>query len=304
MHVEGTLEPTQIQLIAERNGLAMPYGSVHALRARYAFQDLQSFLNLYYANMAVLRTEQDFHDLTAAYLRRARTAGVQHAEIFVDPQAHTARGVPTSTVLAGMRSAIRAAMTELGMTASIIPCVLRDQSPDAAMRMLAEVLEASELVVAIGLDSAEVGNPPNRFTAVFAAARDAGLHVVAHAGEEGPPEFIWEALDVLGAERIDHGVACLQDAALVRRLAADAIPLTVCPTSNVRLHVVDDPRDVPVRRMLDLGLSVTINSDDPAYFGGYLDDNVELCRDFLGCDDREIRQLALNSRTGSFSIPA
>jgi adenosine deaminase len=298
VHVEGTLEPPTIFSLADANGLRLPYDRAE-LEARYEFTSLQSFLDLYYENMQVLLAERDFFELTTRYLDRARLAGVSHVEMFVDPQAHMSRGVSAETVLTGVHRAIAQAQGP-SFSVSIIVCILRDQSVDSARRMLDEVLQTDIPILGLGLDSAEVGHPPSKFKDVFAVARDAGLRVVAHAGEEGPPEYVWEALDVLGAERIDHGIRCLEDPALVTRLASDHIPLTVCPLSNVRLAVVHRLEDLPLRTLIDRGLLVTLNSDDPAYFGGYLDDNVEACIRTFGLTPDEVVMLADNSITASF----
>jgi adenosine deaminase len=300
VHIEGTLEPATIFELAAAKGITLPYADEAELAARYDFSDLQSFLDLYYANMQVLQNEDDFEALGAAYLRRASAAGVVHAEMFVDPQAHSVRGIPETVVLAGLHRAIAGVGAETGITASIIVCVLRDQPVDSAERMLDRVLESGFAIEGIGLDSAEVGYPPSLFRSVFERARGAGLHAVAHAGEEGPASYVWEALDVLGVERVDHGNRALDDAALVARLAADRIPLTLCPLSNVRLRVIPSIADFPLRRMLDSGLLVTINSDDPAYFGGYLDDNLRALRGAFGLADEELAALARNSVLASF----
>jgi adenosine deaminase len=304
VHIEGTLEPATIFQLAKAQGITLPYESVDDLAGRYRFSNLQSFLDLYYENMLVLRRESDFHALTAAYLSRAHQAGVAHAEIFVDPQAHSLRGVPEAVVLSGVSSAMRDAESQFGITSSIIVCVLRDQPVESAERMLDAVLDAGVPLVGIGLDSAEVGYPPSLFAGVFARARDAGLRAVAHAGEEGPAEYVWQALDLLGAERIDHGIRALDDAALVDRLARDRIPLTLCPLSSDRLRVVHSVAELPLRRMLDAGLVVTINSDDPAYFGGYLDDNLSAVISAFGLSNTEIRQLSRNSIDASFASAA
>ena len=303
VHIEGTLEPATIFSLAADKGIELPYRNPEELARRYDFANLQSFLDLYYDNMRVLETESDFSSLTLAYLHRAHRAGVVHAEIFVDPQAHRSRDVPEAVVLTGVQQGIDAARDSLGITAAIVVCVLRDQSLHSAEQMLEAVLTTGVPVLGLGLDSAEVGNPPSRFRSVFDRARAAGLHCVAHAGEEGPPDYVWEALDVLGAERIDHGIRALEDDALVARLARDAVPLTVCPLSNVRLQVVDSVADVPLRQMLDQGLVATINSDDPAYFGGYLDDNVAAVTRELGFGPKELAVLAANSVVASF-LPA
>lgn len=300
LHIEGTLEPDLAFRLAERNGIKLPYAGVDALRTQYDFQDLQSFLDLYYATMDVLRTEQDFTDLADAYLRRARAQGVRHAEIFFDPQAHTMRGVPLDTVLNGLHAALSTSAERFDVSTGLILCFLRDQSPQSAMRTLEQALEHRDLITGVGLDSAEAGNPPALFQEVFARAADKGLRRVAHAGEEGPPEYIREALDLLGAERIDHGVRCMEDPALVDRLRERQVPLTVCPLSNVKLRVVPDLQRHPLPAMLDAGLMVTINSDDPSYFGGYVEDNFEALRAELGLTEQEIRSLAANSVKASF----
>ncbi|MEU5269470.1 adenosine deaminase [Streptomyces hygroscopicus] len=300
LHIEGTLEPDLAFALAERNGVELPYASEEELRAAYSFSDLQDFLNLYYALMAVLRTEDDFADLTNAYLARARAQGVRHAEIFFDPQAHTARGVDIGTVIRGIGRALDAAPRTYGITTRLIMCFLRDKSAASALETFEAARPHLDRIAAVGLDSAEVGHPPSKFREVYARAREAGLKCVAHAGEEGPPAYVWEALDVLGVDRIDHGVRCLEDEALVARLVADRIPLTVCPLSNVRLRVVDRLEDHPLPAMLDAGLLVTVNSDDPAYFGGYVGDNYTAVRDALGLDAATLRTLARNSFEAAF----
>ncbi|MGC0363036.1 adenosine deaminase [Rhodococcus sp. 27YEA15] len=304
MHIEGSLEPEQIYQLAERNRIDLPYRDIDDLRSRYEFTDLQSFLDLYFANMAVLRTAEDFADLTRAYFRRAAAAGVAHAEFFFNPQAHVARGVPLSAVLEGIMDAVSTSEREFSISSAAIAAVLRDQPVRGAEEMLAEIIRLQAPIVGLGLDSAEVGNPPSLFEDVFARARAEGLHVVAHAGEEGPPEYIWQALDLLGAERIDHGVRALEDPALVQRLVDEEIPLTVCPLSNVRLRVFDTLSEHPLRSMLELGLIVTVNSDDPAYFGGYVDDNFAGLEKELGLTESERDVLARNSIKASFASSA
>jgi adenosine deaminase len=300
LHLEGTLEPETIFRFAERNAVRLPYRDIDDLAARYDFTDLQSFLDLYYANMATLRTAQDCADMTDAYLTRAAAAGVVHAEVFLDPQAHTARGIPIEEVFDGVCRSLGSAQSRYDISAGLIVTMLRDRSAEDAMRTLDDVLRIGAPIVGIGLDSAEVGNPPSRFVEVFGRARSEGLHVVAHAGEEGPPAYIWEALDLLGAERIDHGVRCLEDERLVARLVEAEIPLTVCPLSNLRLKVVPDLGSHPLPVMMKRGLLVTVNSDDPAYFGGYIDDNFAAVADAFDIDIEGMRQLARNSITASF----
>jgi adenosine deaminase len=300
VHIEGTFEPELIFAIAERNGIDPGYASVDALRAAYNFSDLQSFLNVYYAGMRVLRTERDYHDLATAYLERAAAQGVRHAEIFFDPQAHTDRGIPFATVVAGLTGALEAARERLRISAHLILCFLRDLSAESAMATLEVAIPYRNRIVAIGLDSAEVGNPPSKFATVFDRARAEGFLTVAHAGEEGPPEYVWEALDLLHASRIDHGVRSLEDPQLVERLRRQRIPLTVCPFSNVKLHVVADLAHHPLKRMLDAGLLATVNSDDPAYFGGYVADNFAGVVAALGLSDSDVIVLAKNSFEASF----
>ncbi|MFI0781093.1 adenosine deaminase [Streptomyces sp. NPDC021212] len=300
LHIEGTLEPDLAFALAERNGIELPYATQEELRAAYSFTDLQDFLNLYYALMAVLRTEDDFADLTNAYLARAREQGVRHAEIFFDPQAHTARGVDIGTVIRGLTRALDAAPRTYGITTRLIMCFLRDETAESALATFESARPYLDRITAVGLDSAEVGHPPSKFREVYALAREAGLKCVAHAGEEGPPAYVWEALDILGVDRVDHGVRCLEDETLVARLVADQVPLTVCPLSNVRLRVVDRLADHPLPAMLDAGLLVTVNSDDPSYFGGYVQDNFTAVRDALGLDQATLRTLARNSFQASF----
>lgn len=304
LHLEGTLEPETILRLAERNRIRLPYADVDELSAQYDFADLQSFLNLYYANMATLQTAADFAEMTDAYLARAARAGVRHAEVFLDPQAHLSRGIALEEVMDGVSTALASSHATHGVSSGLIVAMLRDQSAESAMDVLDAVVALGTPVVGIGLDSAEVGHPPSKFVDVFARARAEGLHLVAHAGEEGPPSYIWEALDLLGVERVDHGIRCLEDDALVERLVTERTPLTVCPLSNVRLRVVDEIGDHPLATMLRRGLNVSVNSDDPAYFGGYLDDNVTAVRDALGLDEAALTTLARNSVTASFADDA
>lgn len=296
IHIEGSLEPELIFALAQRNGVQLAYPSVEALRAAYAFKDLQSFLDIYYAGASVLLKEQDFYDMTAAYLARARADHVRHAEIFFDPQTHTARGVPIGDVIGG----IHRACADSDVSATLILCFLRHLSEDDALATLEAALPYRDKFIGVGLDSSEVGHPPEKFTRVFARARELGLHLVAHAGEEGPPEYIWSALDVLHVERIDHGVRCLEDAELTRRLAAEKMALTVCPLSNVKLRVFDNMGEHNLLTLLDAGLVVTINSDDPAYFGGYLNENYLATFDSLPLGLQHAHELAKNGFAASF----
>ncbi len=273
IHIEGSLEPELIFALAQRNGVVLPYANVEALRAAYAFTDLQSFLDIYYAGASVLLHEADFFEMAMAYLRRAAADNVVHAELFFDPQTHTDRGVPYQTVIDGLTRAVDAARRELGISALLILCFLRHLSEDAAFATLEEALPSLDRIVGVGLDSGERGNPPEKFARVFARCGELGLKRVAHAGEEGPPAYIWNALDVLQVEPIDHGVRCIEDPALVARLAAEHMPLTVCPLSNVKLRVYPTLADHNLAALLDAGLCATVNSDDPAYFGGYINAN-------------------------------
>ncbi|TFD47126.1 adenosine deaminase [Cryobacterium sp. TMT1-2-1] len=300
LHIEGTLEPELIMQLAERNGIRLPWADIEELRRQYEFTDLQSFLNLYYANMAVLQTEADFADLTRAYLRRAQAAGVRHAEIFMDPQAHTVRGVDLATCVNGVASAIAESEAEFGVSSALIVTFLRDREAAEALTMMHDLIEMRAPIVGIGLDSAEVGHPPIDFVEVFALAREHGLQCVAHAGEEGPPAYVWQALELLQVSRIDHGIRSLEDDVLVEHLVKHQIPLTVCPFSNVRLRVVDTLADHPLPAMLARGLAVTVNSDDPAYFGGYLDDNFTALTDTLSFGAEEVATLARNAVRASF----
>lgn len=298
LHIEGTLEPEMVFELARRNDVAIPYASVEDLRARYRFTDLRSFLDIYYANMAVLRTRADFHDLAAAYLRKAAEQGVRHAEIFFDPQAHLARGVGMDTVIGGLSSAIEEA--EATMSAALILCFLRDEPAESALDTLRLAEPLLDRIIGVGLDSAEVGHPPSKFTEVFRRAHELGLKAVAHAGEEGPPDYVRDSLDLLGVERIDHGIRALEDPDLVARLRRERIPLTVCPLSNVRLGSFDDISEHTLPRLLAEDLVVTINSDDPAYFGGYVGDNFAAVQTGLGLSDDQLRLLAANSFRASF----
>jgi len=300
LHIEGTLEPELMFELADRNGVRLSYPDVDAVRRAYVFDDLQSFLDVYYAGCSVLVTEQDFADLTRAYLERAAADGVRHAEIFFDPQTHTDRGIPLETVVAGITTALAAGARDLGVTSELILCFLRHLSADAAMATLVAALPYRDQIVAVGLDSSEAGHPPADFRAVFDRARAEGFLTVAHAGEEGPAEYVREALDLLHVRRVDHGVRCLEDPALVDRLVAEQVPLTVCPLSNVKLAVVPDLAAHPLRRMLEAGLCVTVNSDDPAYFGGYVAENYRASAEALGLTDADLLRLARNSFTAAF----
>ncbi len=299
LHIEGSLEPEMLFALARRNSVALPFASVDAIRAAYDFSNLQDFLDIYYQGMAVLRTEQDFFDLTAAYLARAEADNVRHVEIFFDPQAHTARGVPLANVIGGIARALAEAEAR-GLTSRLILCFLRHLSEAEAQATLDEALPYLPLLHGAGLDSSELGHPPEKFARVFARARSLGLKIVAHAGEEGPPEYVWQALDGLKVDRIDHGNRAMEDTALVQRIAADGLTLTVCPLSNLKLCVVDDLAGHPLRRMLQAGLKATVNSDDPAYFGGYVNANFVAVADALDLTRDEIITLARNSFTGSF----
>jgi adenosine deaminase len=299
LHIEGTLEPELLFELARRNGRTLRFPDVAAVRAAYEFTDLQSFLDIYYEGAAVLAAERDFHDLAWAYLTRAARAGVRHAEIFFDPQTHVARDVPYEAVLDGLTAALARAEKELGVTSKLILCFLRHLDEDDALRTLELALPRGGLA-GVGLDSSEKNRPPSLFTRVYARARAAGLRAVAHAGEEGPPAYVREALDLLKAERIDHGVRSLEDADLVKRLAAENVPLTVCPLSNVKLRVVDRLENHPLRRMLAAGLRATVNSDDPAYFGGYVGENYRETARALGLTKAELAQLAKNSFLSSW----
>lgn len=305
IHIEGSLEPELIFALAARNGVALPYDSVEALRGAYAFSDLQSFLDIYYAGASVLLHEQDFFDMAMAYFRRAADDHVVRAEIFFDPQTHTERGVPIGTVIAGLARACDTARRELGVDGALILCFLRHLSEDAAFDTLAAALPYRSHFIGVGLDSSERGNPPEKFARVFARCRELGLHLVAHAGEEGPPSYISDALDLLHVERIDHGVACLRDPALVRRLAASRTALTVCPLSNVKLCVYPAMAQHGLAELLAAGLCATVNSDDPAYFGGYVNQNYLAAFEALPeLGARQAWQLAANSFEASFAEAA
>lgn len=300
LHIEGSFEPELMFEIARRNDVVLPYATVDELRAAYDFADLQAFLDLYYAGMSVLLREQDFYDLTAAYMKRAVADGVVHTEIFFDPQGHTARGVAFEVVLDGIWRALRDAQAEHGITSRIIMCFLRHLDEADAFPVLEAAVAHRDRIAGVGLDSSELGHPPQKYQRVFARAREAGFRLVAHAGEEGPPEYVRDTLDLLQVDRVDHGNAAMADPDLVARLAREKIPLTVCPLSNYRLQGVTDMSQHPLRAMLDAGLAATVNSDDPAYFGGYVLDNYIAVRDALDLSQGEIVTLAKNSIRGSF----
>ncbi|MDQ0796449.1 adenosine deaminase [Streptomyces sp. B1I3] len=300
LHIEGTLEPELAFALAARNGVDLPYADTEELRTAYLFEDLQSFLDLYYALMAVLRTEDDFAELADAYLARAAAQGVRHAEIFFDPQAHTDRGVPIGTVIEGLGRALERSEETHGVSTQLIMCFLRDKSAESAMETLEAAGPYLHRISGVGLDSAEVGHPPAKFREVYEAAGALGLRKVAHAGEEGPPAYITEALDVLGVERVDHGLRCMEDPELVKRLVAERVPLTLCPLSNVRLRAVDVLEEHPLPAMMAAGLLCTVNSDDPAYFGGYAGDTFHAVHEALGLDREQLRTLARNSFEAAF----
>jgi adenosine deaminase len=303
LHIEGSLEPEQMFQFAGRNKVALPFKSVEEVRAAYAFSNLQDFLDIYYQGADVLRTEDDFRDLALAYFRRVAADGARHVELFFDPQTHTDRGVPFSVVADGLLAGMATAEAELGVTSGLILCFLRHLSEDAAFATLKDAEPYLDRILGVGLDSSEVGHPPSKFQRVFAAARERGLKLTAHAGEEGPPDYVREALDLLHVDRIDHGNRALEDAALVERLAHARMTLTVCPLSNLKLCVVDALSAHPLRRMLNQGLRATINSDDPAYFGGYLGENWRATTKALDLTRGELVALARNSFTGSFLPP-
>jgi adenine deaminase len=300
LHIEGTLEPEMAFRLAAKHGVVLPYASVEAMRRAYQFTNLQSFLDIYYAGADLLRDEADFHALTAAYLRKAHEQGVVHVEIFFDPQTHTQRGVAFASVVGGIRRALLEAERDSGITHRLILCFLRHLSAEEAMRTLDEALAYRDVISAVGLDSSESGHPPAKFAAVFERARRAGLLTVAHAGEEGPAHYISEALDILQVRRIDHGVRCEEDPELVRRLVRERVPLTVCPLSNVKLQVFDRIESHNLKRLLDLGLCVTVNSDDPAYFGGYVLENYLAVQQGLDLTKADMALLARNSIEASF----
>jgi adenosine deaminase len=304
IHIEGSLEPDMVFALARRNGIRLPYPSVEALRQAYRFGDLQDFLNIYYRSMSVLVTEQDFYDLAWAYLERAHADNVRHVEVFFDPQGHTSRGIAFATVIEGLHRAVVDAGEKLGVQASLIMCFLRHLDEADAQRTLDQALAFKDRIVGVGLDSSEKGNPPSKFKHVFARARDAGFFLTAHAGEEGPASYVWEALDVLGCARIDHGNHSIDDASLVGRLAREQVPLTMCPLSNLRLRVVDELAHHPLRRLMDKGVLVTVNSDDPAYFGGYVNQNYVAISSALDLGRNDVATIVRNGIKASLLTAA
>jgi adenosine deaminase len=304
LHIEGSLEPELMFALAQRNKVALPFRTVEEVRAAYAFSNLQDFLDIYYQGAQVLLTEEDFRDLALDYFRRVAADGCRHVELFFDPQTHTDRGVPFAVVMEGLLAGMAEAERTLGVTSKLILCYLRHLDEDAAFATLKQAEPWLDRIAGVGLDSSEVGHPPSKFARVFKASRERGLKLVAHAGEEGPPEYVWEALDILGVDRIDHGNRSLEDPKLVERLVREGMTLTVCPLSNLKLCVVDDLKVHPLKRMLDLGLHATVNSDDPAYFGGYLGENWTASADAVGLARGELVTLARNSFAGSFLAEA
>ncbi len=300
IHIEGSLEPEMMFELAQRNQVSLPYASVDEVRAAYQFENLQSFLDLYYAGAQVLQTEQDFYDLTWAYLQKCAAQNVLHTEFFFDPQTHTDRGIPFEVVHGGITRALKDGREKLDVSSGLILCFLRHLSAEAAMATLEQALPYRDSITAVGLDSSELGHPPSKFQAVFDRARAEGFLTVAHAGEEGPPEYIWEAIRLLKVSRIDHGVRCVEDPALVDYLVEHQIPLTVCPLSNIKLCVFDTMAHHNLKQLLDIGLCVTVNSDDPAYFGGYVNDNFEAVQTALNLTNQQLLQLAENSFKASF----
>ncbi len=300
LHLEGSLEPELMFALARRNRVAIPFRSVEEVKAAYSFSNLQDFLDIYYQGADVLRSEEDFFDLTAAYLARVAADGVRHVEVFFDPQTHTARGIPFGVVADGMLRALQQAERERGISSKLILCFLRHLDEDDALATLKTAEPYLDRIAAVGLDSSELGHPPSNFVRAFRAAHARGLKRVAHAGEEGPPEYVYEALDLLHVDRLDHGNRSLEDPALVARLARETMTLTVCPLSNLKLCVVEDLKRHPLKRMLALGLRATVNSDDPAYFGGYLNDNYNAVAQALALSRDDLVTLAKNSFLGSF----
>ena len=304
LHIEGSLEPELMFGLAQRNKITIPFKSVDEVRAAYDFSNLQDFLDIYYQGMGVLQTEQDFYDLTMAYLTRVASENVMHTEIFFDPQGHTERGVAFETALNGITRALDNGRVKLGMTSHLIMCFLRHLSEERAFETLNQALPYKDKILGVGLDSAEVGHPPSKFERVFAAARKEGFLLVAHAGEEGPPSYVWEAIDGLKIDRIDHGNRLLEDSTLVKRIANDGIALTVCPLSNLRLCGIKDMKDHPLKKMLSLGLKATVNSDDPAYFGGYMNENFRSVTHALSLSKDDLVTLTRNGIEASFASDA
>ena len=300
VHIEGTFEPELMFEIAQRNHIDIPYKSVEEVKQAYNFHNLQSFLDIYYAGANVLIHEQDFYDLAWAYFEKCAEDHVVHTEMFFDPQTHTDRGIAFATVIQGLKGACDDAQSKLGISSHLIMCFLRHLSEEAAFKTLEQALPFKDQIIAVGLDSSEVGHPPSKFERVFAKAREAGFLVVAHAGEEGPAEYVWEALDLLKVNRVDHGVRSEEDATLMQRLVAEKMPLTVCPLSNLKLCVVDDMAQHNISRLLQQGVHVTVNSDDPSYFGGYMNDNFIAITKALDLSNDELKQLAKNSFEASF----
>lgn len=300
LHIEGSLEPEMMFALAKRNGVSLPFANVDEVAAAYQFSNLQEFLDLYYLGMQVLVEERDFYDLTLAYLERASADNVRHVEIFFDPQGHTERGIPFERAIVGILRALEHGEAQFGISHKLIMCFLRHLSEDAAFETLEQALPWLEQLEGVGLDSSEIGHPPEKFARVFAKARDLGLKLVAHAGEEGPPDYVWQALDTLKVDRIDHGNRALEDSELVERIVTTGHTLTVCPLSNLKLCVIDDIADSPVKVMLDRGIKATVNSDDPSYFGGYINTNFRAVSEALDLSVEDISTLAVNSFEGSF----
>ena len=303
IHIEGSLEPELMFKIAQRNGISLPYSSIDEIKAAYQFENLQSFLDIYYASANVLRTAEDFYDLTWCYLEKIATQNVRHTEIFFDPQTHTDRGIEFATVIKGIDQALQDGKSQLGISSHLILCFLRHLSAESAMQTLEQAIAYKDKIIAVGLDSSELGHPPSKFQAVFDRARDEGFLAVAHAGEEGPANYIWEAINLLKVSRIDHGVRCIEDETLVEFLAKNRIPLTVCPLSNLKLCVFKTMQEHTLKQLLNRGLCITINSDDPAYFGGYMTENFQASQEGLALTKFELYQLAKNSFEASFLSP-
>lgn len=300
LHIEGTFEPELMFAIAKRNDIKLPYSNMQAVKSAYQFSNLQSFLDIYYAATNCLLFSQDFYDLTWAYLQKMSQENVQHVEIFFDPQTHTYRNIKFEEIIKGIRQALVKGEQELGISSHLIACFLRNLSTDSAESTFEQILDHKDIIIGVGLDSGEIGNPPSKFKNIFKKARNAGFKIVAHAGEEGPPDYIWQALIDLEVDRIDHGIRCMEDPKLIQYLVDKKIPLTVCPLSNVKLKVVSDIKQHPIKKMLEQGLIVTVNSDDPAYFGGYLSENFNAIQQALSLTDDEIIQLVKNSIEASF----